>query len=91
MFGQRDGLLPLAIFLRRTSARRSTGINRTTNLVEVGGQPTELEQFVLLQLASQLDVVEVVKAVDRVPQCLVVFLLNQQVVVCIIDSLDVEL
>ena len=45
----------------------------------------------LLELASQLDVVEVVKAVNGIPQCLVVLLLNEQSVVGIVDSLNVEL
>ena len=57
----------------------------------MGSQPAELEKRVLLELARQLQVVEVVEAVDRVPQRLVVLLLDEQVVVCIIDSLDVEL
>ena len=45
----------------------------------------------LLELTSQLDVVEVVEAVDRVPQRLVVLLLDEKVVVGIVDSLDVQL
>ena len=45
----------------------------------------------LFKLASQFQVVEVVEAVDRVPKCLVVLFFNEEVVVCIIDCLDVEL
>ena len=45
----------------------------------------------LLELTSQLDVVEVVEAVDGIPQCLVVLLLDEQVVVGIVDGFDVEL
>ena len=64
---------------------------RCTYLVEMGSQPAELEKRVLLELARQLQVVEVVEAVDRVPQRLVVLLLDEQVVVGIVDGLDVEL
>ena len=64
---------------------------RCTYLVEMGSQPAELEKRVLLELARQLQVVEVVEAVDRVPQRLVVLLLNEQVVVGIVDGFDVEL
>ena len=45
----------------------------------------------LLKIASQFDIVEVVEAVDGIPQCLVVLLLDEQVVVGIVDGLDVEL
>ena len=39
----------------------------------------------------EIDVVEVVEAVDRVPQRLVVLLLDEQVVVGVVDGFDVEL
>lgn len=55
------------------------------------GQSPELEQLVLLQLARELHVVEVVEAVDRVAKGLVVLFLNKQVVVRLVDRLDVEL
>ena len=39
----------------------------------------------------QLDIVEVVEAIDRITERLVVFLLNEEVVVRVVDGLDVEL
>ena len=54
-------------------------------------ETTELQELVLLKLTCQLDVVEVVEAVDRVAQGLVVLLFNEQVVVGIVDCLDIEL
>ena len=45
----------------------------------------------LLELTSQLDVVEVVEAVYRIAQGLVVFFLDEQGVVCLVDGLDIEL
>ena len=61
------------------------------HLVKMGCKPTELEQLMLLKVPGKLDVVEVVEAVDRITECLVVLLLDEQVVVRIVDSLDVEL
>jgi hypothetical protein len=46
---------------------------------------------VLLQLAGEFDVLEVVEAVNGVAKGLVVFLFNEQAVVCLVHSLDVEL
>lgn len=43
------------------------------------------------QFLGQADGVEVVKAVNRISQCVVVLLLNEQLVVRIVDSFDVEL
>ena len=45
----------------------------------------------LLQSLRKADIVEVVKAVYRVPEGLVVFLLDEQVVVRVVDGLDVQL
>ena len=64
---------------------------RCTYLVVMGCQSAELEKRVLLKLARQLQVVEVVEAVDRVPQRLVVLLLDQEVIVCVVDRFDVQL
>ncbi len=61
------------------------------HLVQVRSQPPELEQLVLLQPPGQLEVVKVIKVVDRIPQSLVILLLDQQVIVRIVDSLDVVL
>ena len=44
-----------------------------------------------LQTLSEVDVVEVVEAVDGVAERLVVFLLDEQVVVGIVDSFNVQL
>ena len=60
-------------------------------LVKMGCKPTELEQLMLLKVPGKLDVVEVVEAVDRITESLVVLFLNKQVVVRIVDSLDVQL
>ena len=60
-------------------------------LVQVRREPAELQQPVLLKLASQLNVLEVVEAVDRVAKGLVVLLLDEQGVVRLVDRLDVQL
>ena len=60
-------------------------------LVQVRREPAELQQPVLLKLARQFDVLEVVEAVDRVAEGLVVLLLNKEIIVGIIDRFDVEL
>ena len=60
-------------------------------LVKMGCKPTELEQLMLLKVPGKLDVVEVVEAVDRITECLVVLLLDEQVVVRVVDGLDVQL
>ena len=57
----------------------------------MSSKTAELKQLVLFKLTGKLDVVEVVKAVDRIPQRLVVLFLDEQIVVRIIDRLDVEL
>lgn len=57
----------------------------------MSGQTTELQELVLLESPCQFQVVEVVKAVNRVSQGLVVLLLDQEVVVGIIDSFNVTL
>jgi hypothetical protein len=55
----------------------------------VRGQPPELQQVVLLQSRSQLEVVKVVKVIDRIPQGLVILLLDQQIVVSVVDSFNI--
>ena len=60
-------------------------------LVQVRDHSPELEKFVLLQPLRQADVVEVVEAVDRVPQGLVILLFDEKVVVDIVHRLDVQL
>lgn len=57
----------------------------------MGGKSSELEQCVVLKLLGKADIVEVVEAVDRVTQSVVVFFFDQQSVVRVIDRLDVEL
>ena len=57
----------------------------------MSGQTTELQELVLLESPCQFQVVEVVKAVNRVSQGLVVLLFDQQVVVGVVDSFDVTL
>lgn len=54
-------------------------------------QTTELQEIVLLESPCQLDAVKVVEAIDRVAQSLVVLFLHQEIVVCLVDSLDVVL
>ena len=57
----------------------------------MSSKTAEFEQLVLFKLTGKLDVVEVVEAVDRVAQGLVVLLFNEQVVVGIVHCLDIEL
>jgi len=57
----------------------------------MSGQPPEFKQLVLFQSLGEPDVVEIVEAIDRITESLVVLLLDQQIVVCIVDGLDVEL
>ena len=57
----------------------------------MSGKSAELEKFVMLETLGKGNVVEVVEAVDRVAEGLIVFLLDQQVVVRIVDGLDVQL
>ena len=44
-----------------------------------------------LQTFRQIQVIKVVETIDRVPESLVIFLLNQQIVVSVVDSLNVQL
>jgi len=55
------------------------------------GQSAEFKKLMLLKFLRKADVIEVVKAVDGIPKRLVVFFLDEEVIVCIIDGLDVEL
>ena len=45
----------------------------------------------LLKTLRKVDVVEVVEAVDRVAQSFVIFLFEQQVVVCVVNGFEIEL
>ena len=45
----------------------------------------------LLKLTRQLDVIEVVETVNGISESLVVFLLDKQIVVRVVDGLNVEL
>lgn len=60
-------------------------------LVYMSGETSEFKKFMSLEVLRQPDVVEVIEAVDRVTQCLVVFFLNEQLIVGIVDGLDIEL
>ena len=40
---------------------------------------------------GEADVVEIIEAVDRITQCLVVLFLNEQIVVRVVDGFNVEL
>lgn len=57
----------------------------------MGGKSTEFKKFVFLQLLSELDVVEVVEAINGIAQCLVVFLLDEKFVIGDVDGFDIEL
>ena len=57
----------------------------------MGGKSTEFKKFVFLQLLSELNVVEVVEAINGIAQCLVVFLLNEKFVIGDVDGFDIEL
>lgn len=64
---------------------------RTTHLVQMSGQATEFEQFVSFKLARQLHVVEVIEAVNGVSKGHVVFFLDEELVVRLINGLDIQL
>ncbi len=57
----------------------------------MSGKSSEFQQFVLLQALRKADIVEVVEAVYRVSEGLEVFLLDQEIIVSLIDSLNIEL
>lgn len=46
------------------------------NLVQMSSKSAEFEKLVFFQAFSKADVVEVVKAVDRITECVVIFFLN---------------
>lgn len=48
-----------------------------TDLVQVSSKSPKLEQLVFLQTLSETDVVEIIEAVDRVAQGLVILLLDE--------------
>ena len=62
-----------------------------TDLVQVSGNTTKLQEFVLFHALRQGDIVKVVKVINRVAQRLVILFLNQQVIVRIVDRLVVGL
>ncbi len=64
---------------------------KQSHLVQVSGKSSEFQQFVLLQALREVDIVEVVEAVYRVSESLEVFLLDQEIIVRLIDSLNIEL
>jgi hypothetical protein len=55
------------------------------------GQSTEFKKLMSLEFLRKADVVEIVKAVDGIPKCLVVFFLDEQVIVCIVNGLNIKL
>jgi hypothetical protein len=59
-------------------------------LVQIGGDSPELDEFVLLQLLRQRNVIEVVKGVDGGPQALVVLLVDEQAVEGLVNGLVVK-
>eukprot|EP00128_Syssomonas_multiformis_P005980 Colp12_sorted_trinity150504_noHs@23513 len=60
-------------------------------LVQVGSYSAELKEFMLLKLLGQCNIVEVVEVIDRLAQASVVLFINQQLVKCLVHSLDVVL
>ena len=58
-------------------------------LVDVGSDPTELSELVGFQPGSQADLVVIVVCGDAFPECVVVFLLNQQLIDSLIDCSEV--
>ena len=57
----------------------------------MSGKSAELEKFVMLETLGKGNVVEVVEAIYRVTEGLVVLFLNKERVVRLVDSSDVEL
>lgn len=57
----------------------------------MGCQSSEFQKFMLFQPLGEVDIVEIIEAVDRIPQRLVIFFLNEQIVVSIINGLEVKL
>ena len=68
----------------------SCGAN-SNHLIQMSCKPAEFEQCVAFKFFRKRDVVEVVEAVNRVSQSFVIFLLDQQSIVSVVDRLDVEL
>lgn len=54
-------------------------------------QSSEFEELVPFKSFGQADVVEVVKAINRVTKGVVILFFDQKVIVSIINSLDIEL
>ena len=57
----------------------------------MSGKSAELEKFVMLKTLGKGDVVEVVEAIYRVTKGLVILFLDEERVVCLVDSSDVKL
>ena len=57
----------------------------------MSSKSAELKKFVMLETLGKGDVVEVVEAIYRVTECLVVLLLDKERVVCLVNSSDVKL
>ena len=57
----------------------------------MSSKASELEQFVPFQLLGKLDGIIVIKSINGVAKSLVVLFLDEQRVVCVVDSFDVEL
>ena len=85
--GSDDRILEQLVLFRQRNGIVPLGVL----LVQVSSQPPELEQSVLLELLSEGDIIEIVEAVNRVPEGVVIFLLDQKRVVSVIDRLNVQL
>ena len=85
--GSNDGIFEQLVLFRQCDRI----VPLAVLLVQVSSQPPELEQSVLLKLLCERDVVEIVETINRVPEGVVVFLLDQKSVVCIVHSFDVQL
>jgi hypothetical protein len=54
-------------------------------------QSAEFKKLMSFQFLRKADVVEVIKAVDRVTKRFIVLFLDEQVIVCIVDSFNIKL
>ena len=57
----------------------------------MSSKSAELEKFMMLETLGKSNVVEVVEAIYRVTECLVVLFLDKERVVCLVNSSDVKL
>ena len=65
-------------------------LKKSTNLVEVGGNPPELDEVVLLELLGEGDVVKVVECVDGGLEAVVVLLIDQEPVQGLVHGFVVQ-